>query len=257
MYSAGCGVSQNDELALLWFHKAANLGDVKSQVGLGLMHGSGRGVPRNDMMAYAWFSIAARSKDSSIMKVRDDAATLLTPAQLVEGERLSKELLSNQSLDVMAVSQAPCGRALDPYFNETVHIAEMAESSRRVDAMAIYSLAKTNEGLTFSYLHGVQAALGKGGSQVDEQLRQLHHPRTLAENAANRLGIITPGLTLLLIVIWIGLKLARPIQGPEKNSSSESHKNGLCANIKTEPSKDPTQTDPAKTDPALTNTPKD
>jgi hypothetical protein len=55
------------------------------------------------------------------------------------GESYAKLGLSRindmQRNTILAVSRSPYGRELDPYWQETAHVAEMAESSRRVDAM--------------------------------------------------------------------------------------------------------------------------
>lgn len=59
MYYHGEGVSQNDEIAVMWFSKAAQQGYAYAQTDLGTMYLLGRGVPQNDKTAVMWYTKAA------------------------------------------------------------------------------------------------------------------------------------------------------------------------------------------------------
>ena len=55
---------------------------------LGLMYDLGQGVPQNYVQAHMWFSLSVALGDPVGTRNRDQAAALLTPAQLAESERL-------------------------------------------------------------------------------------------------------------------------------------------------------------------------
>ena len=55
MYANGDGVPENDAEAVKWFRKAADQGDAKAQFDLGVMYANGDGVPENDAEAVKWF----------------------------------------------------------------------------------------------------------------------------------------------------------------------------------------------------------
>jgi TPR repeat protein len=82
--------------ALTWYRRAADQGDVDSQVALGLAYSDGIGVPQDYVEAHKWFNVAApRTKYGDmriiIMKRRDDLALKMTPTQIAEAQRLARE----------------------------------------------------------------------------------------------------------------------------------------------------------------------
>ena len=60
MYLHGNGVSQNFEVAVEWFRRAAEKGDVNAYYYLGNCYYHGTGVSRNARLAISWFHKAAR-----------------------------------------------------------------------------------------------------------------------------------------------------------------------------------------------------
>lgn len=82
--------------ALIWYRRAAEQGEVGSQVALGIAYARGIGVPQDYIEAHKWYNIAApRSKyadiRTSIMERRDALALRMTIAQLAEAQRLARE----------------------------------------------------------------------------------------------------------------------------------------------------------------------
>ena len=61
MYTIGIGVTINNESAISWYEKAANLGDENAQVNLGFMYLSAQGVPK-DLKKAAFY--IKKAKDS-------------------------------------------------------------------------------------------------------------------------------------------------------------------------------------------------
>ena len=58
-YELGCGVEQNDELALDWYTKAAEKGHVTAKYSVGEIFEEARGVPQSDEEACLWYYRAA------------------------------------------------------------------------------------------------------------------------------------------------------------------------------------------------------
>jgi uncharacterized protein len=82
--------------ALIWYRRAADQGDVDSQVSLGLAYGDGIGVPQDYVEAHKWYNLAAsrvRYADmrADFIKRRDDLAIKMTPTQIAEAQKLARE----------------------------------------------------------------------------------------------------------------------------------------------------------------------
>ncbi len=96
MYRNGLGVTQDYAEAVKWYRKAAEQGDAEAQLSLGLAYGLGQGVPQDLAQAHMWLNLAASrfpfgvKRDISV-KIRDDVAKMMTPAQISEAERLARE----------------------------------------------------------------------------------------------------------------------------------------------------------------------
>jgi uncharacterized protein len=94
MYEEGEGVEQNYVLAAKWYRKAADhvpdLGGAgQGRNNLGLLYMHGLGVPKDYVQAYMWFSLANTETNLS------DAKAQMTPAQILEAERMAKEWRSH------------------------------------------------------------------------------------------------------------------------------------------------------------------
>ncbi len=92
MYGLGLGVAQDYGRALDCYRQGAMAGEARAQSNLGWMYGTGRGVPQDFVQAYAWYNIAAAAGEDTARTNRDIVVTLMTPAQLEEAQRISREL---------------------------------------------------------------------------------------------------------------------------------------------------------------------
>lgn len=89
MYEAGNGVPQDYALAVRWFKSAANQGSSYAQWALGYIYYEGQGVLRDNVEAYKWLTLhPANQADEGL---RAKIAAKMTPAQIVEAERLANE----------------------------------------------------------------------------------------------------------------------------------------------------------------------
>ncbi len=94
-YSQGHGVPQDYAEAVRWYRKAAEAGYPEAQHRLGIAYNLGRGVPQDYMLAYVWLNLGAATSYSDererFAALRDKVAQKLTPQQLGEAQRLSRE----------------------------------------------------------------------------------------------------------------------------------------------------------------------
>ena len=90
-YSQGKGVVQNTMEATKWYRQAADRNHTAAQVNLGTAYDQGRGVIQNDILAYLWLNIAASKGDQMALKARDAIAKRMTPAQIAEAQRATRE----------------------------------------------------------------------------------------------------------------------------------------------------------------------
>jgi len=96
-YNFGIGVTNLVE-AVKWYRKAAEQGVAAAQCNLGNCYFRGDGVPEDYVEAYKWYNLAAGQGNNGAIKLRDGIRTLMTPAQIAEAQRLSREFVPHKEL---------------------------------------------------------------------------------------------------------------------------------------------------------------
>ena len=95
MYSQGDGVPKDAKQAVHWYTKAAEQGNTSAQNSLALMYESGDVLPKDVVLAYMWRNLAAAhfndAGGESAKAARDRLEKLMTPTQIAEGQKLSRE----------------------------------------------------------------------------------------------------------------------------------------------------------------------
>jgi TPR repeat protein len=91
MYESVRGVPQNWAEAATWFRSAADQGLADAQYDLGRIYAEGRGVQRDYVRAYLWLSLAAAQGDRRASHSRSSLVPLMSPAQIAEGQKLTRE----------------------------------------------------------------------------------------------------------------------------------------------------------------------
>lgn len=86
--------SGNLDEALLWYRRAAEQGDVDSEIVLALAYAQGIGVARSEVEAYKWYDVAASLAKyadvrDDVVKRRDELARTMSPSQIDEAKKLS------------------------------------------------------------------------------------------------------------------------------------------------------------------------
>lgn len=62
-YATGSGVDQDDSIAVDWYRKAADLGNIEAEIRLAECYRDGRGAPRDMAQAASWYRKAAEQGD--------------------------------------------------------------------------------------------------------------------------------------------------------------------------------------------------
>ena len=78
--------------AARWYRKAAVLGFPLAQYRLGRHYESGRGLPKDYVLAYFWYNLAAARGDDLAAEDRDVLAKSMTQEEIMEAQRLSRQL---------------------------------------------------------------------------------------------------------------------------------------------------------------------
>ena len=103
MYRAGFGVPQDYAEALKHFRLAAQNGGTAAAVSIGEMHFNGEGVPKDYVKAYMWENVAVAGEtgdqQKEDQKERDQAANLLTPAQILQAQGMASRCQSSNFKD--------------------------------------------------------------------------------------------------------------------------------------------------------------
>ena len=82
------------ETAAQEWRPLAESGHPVAQNNLGAMYYQGHGVPKDEARAYAWATLAVAQGEENALAVIDELQKHLSPAQIDEGRKLSRDLCS-------------------------------------------------------------------------------------------------------------------------------------------------------------------
>jgi TPR repeat protein len=116
MYQTGWGVPQAVDEAVKWYRLAAERGDALGQSHLGVMYENGWGVPQDYIRAHMWFNLAVAQGKEEAVDHRDFVASMMTPDQIAEAQRLALEWKPKAERDVFVMPGAP-GSPMQPTGN--------------------------------------------------------------------------------------------------------------------------------------------
>jgi hypothetical protein len=91
MYATGKGVPKDEVLAERWYRKAAEQDDANAQNKLGAMYETGSVVSKDLVTAYMWYNLAAAKGDPKFRSNRDQLEKQMTPQQVADAQKLSRE----------------------------------------------------------------------------------------------------------------------------------------------------------------------
>lgn len=90
-YTVGTDVPKDETEAVKWFRKAADQGVAMAQYNLGVRYANGEGIPKDAVQAYAWVNLGTATLESA-KQLKAAMEKDFTPAQVAEGQALSREL---------------------------------------------------------------------------------------------------------------------------------------------------------------------
>lgn len=98
LYQFGQGVAQDDAQSAAWFRRAADQGNTRGLDYLAALYEAGQGVPQNDVEALKLWNLALARTPAwetelagETIKNRDRIAAKMTPAQIIDAQRLARE----------------------------------------------------------------------------------------------------------------------------------------------------------------------
>jgi TPR repeat protein len=78
-----------------WYREAANQGEPFAQASLAILYGFGKGVQPDLVQALMWYELAAEhttgGDKTTIVEMRDDLASKMTPQQIAEAKKRARE----------------------------------------------------------------------------------------------------------------------------------------------------------------------
>ncbi len=95
MYYTGRGVAHSHGEAARLYAMAAKSGNAEAQFALGALHIRGHGVEKDLVAAHMWLSLAGMRGLKYARMRRDEIEAMMTPAQIVEAEKLRQEQMSS------------------------------------------------------------------------------------------------------------------------------------------------------------------
>jgi uncharacterized protein len=96
MHEKGDGVPKDFHESVKWYRKAAEQGYSPAQLCLGVAYWRGAGVPKDLVTAYKWLNLAGAKGFEGASSVRDDLEKQMTPSQIEEAQRLSREFVPHK-----------------------------------------------------------------------------------------------------------------------------------------------------------------
>jgi TPR repeat protein len=81
--------------AMRFIRPLGEQGDASAQYNLGVLYDNGLGVPQDKVRAYMWFTLSAAQGRDGAAAFRDLIARRMTPAQIEEAQKLTREWKPN------------------------------------------------------------------------------------------------------------------------------------------------------------------
>lgn len=91
MHSSGQGVPLDERQAASWYHKAAEQKSAKAQLFLGMRYANGRGVEVDYVEAEKWLILAGRAGVAVANSLREFLANHLTDGKAAEAQKRAHE----------------------------------------------------------------------------------------------------------------------------------------------------------------------
>ncbi|MCX6553467.1 MAG: tetratricopeptide repeat protein [Candidatus Aminicenantes bacterium] len=107
MYRDGQGVLPNPREAEKWLQRSAEQENVTARIALASLYADRQGLIRDDVKALMWFNFAVVQGSNEAVPLRDSLLLRMTPAQVVEAQRLGREFKSEKDYKDMVRDLKP------------------------------------------------------------------------------------------------------------------------------------------------------
>ena len=91
LYRDGLGVMPDHREAEKWLQRSAEQENVNARIALGSLYADRQGLIQNDVLALLWFNFAVAQGSQEAALLREDLLRRMTPAQIMEAQRLGRE----------------------------------------------------------------------------------------------------------------------------------------------------------------------
>ena len=88
----GKWVPKYDRKAIRWYRKYANEGNARAQYSLGMMFEKGESISQDLELAYMWFSLASRQGHADAVKQIQELEKKMTLSQIERAKDLAKKM---------------------------------------------------------------------------------------------------------------------------------------------------------------------
>ncbi|MGD0208561.1 MAG: tetratricopeptide repeat-containing serine protease family protein [Verrucomicrobiota bacterium] len=156
-YLAGKGVPQNDDEGIKWTRKAAEQDEGIAELFLATAYHDGRwGIPQDFVEAYKWANLSAAHGQTGAISLREVLRGEMTPEQVAEGQRLTREfkprranqysVVSPESVTDVGPSASDTGFFItdDGYLISNYHVVKDAAQVRLVTSAGFISAKVVN-----------------------------------------------------------------------------------------------------------------
>ena len=113
LYRDGLGVMPDHREAVKWLRRSAEQENVNARIALGSLYADPQGLIQNDVLALLWFNFAVAQGSQEAELLREDLLRRMTPAQVMEAQRLGREYKTEKDYINMARDLKPKALAGD------------------------------------------------------------------------------------------------------------------------------------------------
>ena len=164
MYLNGKGVLRDYVEAARWFMKSAMQNNAEGQALLSLMYFEGKGVTRDLVQAYMWVNLAAAKGDPKYEKTREVLAQAMTPSQIDEAQRLTREWKPGSHILFSGPGRTGPGEAKGAIVSSKAHLVSPIKWLVLLGSDRLEDRAKSEERLALIKPHAPNARIVNSGT---------------------------------------------------------------------------------------------
>ena len=90
-----------------WLKRSAEQENMKARIALGSLYADRQGLVQNDVLALLWFNFAVSQGSQEALSLRENLLRRMTPAQIMEAQRLGREYKSEKDYKNMVRDLKP------------------------------------------------------------------------------------------------------------------------------------------------------